>query len=46
MGPNAEGVIIKPMVDRLLEVGKWLAHSRDCIYATVCFLDYPSEVLN
>ena len=36
LGPTAEGVIIKPMVDRLLEVGKWLKHSGECIYGTVC----------
>jgi alpha-L-fucosidase len=36
VGPTAEGVIIKPMVDRLLEVGRWLKHSGPCVYATVC----------
>lgn len=34
LGPTAEGEIIKPMIDRLQEVGKWLAHSGECIYGT------------
>ncbi|KDQ18267.1 glycoside hydrolase family 29 protein [Botryobasidium botryosum FD-172 SS1] len=37
IGPTGEGEIIKPMVDRLLEVGKWLAHSGECIYGTDYF---------
>ncbi|KDQ21398.1 glycoside hydrolase family 29 protein [Botryobasidium botryosum FD-172 SS1] len=49
VGPTAEGEIIKPMIDRLLEVGKWLAYSGECIYGTtgasltgdrVCYQDY------
>ncbi|EJT97025.1 glycoside hydrolase [Dacryopinax primogenitus] len=34
VGPDAEGVIIDPMRERLLEVGRWLQHSGECIYNT------------
>ncbi|EJD47020.1 glycoside hydrolase [Auricularia subglabra TFB-10046 SS5] len=34
VGPTAEGEIIAPMVERLLEVGQWLRHSGDCVYGT------------
>lgn len=35
LGPNGEGEIIPPMIERLVEVGQWLGHSGDCIYNTV-----------
>lgn len=41
LGPTRTGRIIKPMVDRVLEVGRWLKHSGDCVYGTVC----PAVVL-
>ncbi|QRV85448.1 alpha-L-fucosidase [Ceratobasidium sp. AG-Ba] len=34
LGPTRTGRIIKPMVDRVLEVGRWLQHSGDCVYGT------------
>ncbi|KAF8604399.1 glycoside hydrolase [Ceratobasidium sp. AG-I] len=34
LGPTRTGRIIKPMVDRVLEVGRWLKHSGDCVYKT------------
>ncbi|KAG8743767.1 hypothetical protein FRC10_011487 [Ceratobasidium sp. 414] len=34
LGPTRTGRIIKPMVDRVLEVGRWLKHSGDCVYGT------------
>ncbi|KAG8876596.1 hypothetical protein FRB97_004072 [Tulasnella sp. 331] len=37
LGPTGTGLIVKPMVDRVLEVGKWLKHSGDCIYGTRYF---------
>lgn len=35
VGPNAEGVIVEPMVGTLLVVGEWLRYSGSCIYETV-----------
>jgi alpha-L-fucosidase len=35
LGPTGEGEIIPAMVERLLEVGKWLEHSGECIFDTV-----------
>ncbi|KAF7984811.1 hypothetical protein HWV62_11828 [Athelia sp. TMB] len=34
VGPDAEGRIIEPMVSNLLDTGKWLKHSGDCVYDT------------
>ncbi|KAG8741395.1 hypothetical protein FRC10_002915 [Ceratobasidium sp. 414] len=34
LGPTGEGEIIPAMVERLVEVGKWLGHSGSCIYDT------------
>ncbi|CUA75537.1 alpha-L-fucosidase [Rhizoctonia solani] len=34
LGPTHTGRIIKPMVDRILEVGRWLKHSGSCVYET------------
>lgn len=38
VGPTAEGEIIAPMANNLLDAGAWLRYSGDCVYATVCFL--------
>jgi len=35
LGPTGEGEIIPAMVERVLEVGKWLRHSGGCVYNTV-----------
>ncbi|KIM86066.1 glycoside hydrolase family 29 protein [Piloderma croceum F 1598] len=35
VGPNAEGEIIEPMVKNLLDAGRWLKYSGDCVYETV-----------
>ncbi|KAJ7236172.1 glycoside hydrolase family 29 protein [Mycena rebaudengoi] len=32
IGPTAEGEIIEPMVEGLLDAGAWLDHSGECIY--------------
>ncbi|KAF7977933.1 hypothetical protein HWV62_2001 [Athelia sp. TMB] len=34
VGPDAEGRIIEPMVSNLLDAGKWLKHSGECVYDT------------
>jgi len=34
IGPNAEGEIIAPMKDNLLDAGKWLGYSGECVYDT------------
>ncbi|KAG8932212.1 hypothetical protein FRC02_001510 [Tulasnella sp. 418] len=34
LGPTGEGEIIEAMQVRVLEVGKWLKHSGDCVYGT------------
>jgi len=34
VGPNAEGEIIEPMVTNLLDAGRWLKYSGDCVYGT------------
>ncbi|KAL0569834.1 hypothetical protein V5O48_012122 [Marasmius crinis-equi] len=34
VGPTAEGEIIAPMADNLLDAGAWLQHSGDCVYDT------------
>ncbi|KAJ1300816.1 hypothetical protein OPQ81_002456 [Rhizoctonia solani] len=34
LGPTGEGEIIPAMVERLVEVGKWLEHSGECIFNT------------
>ncbi|KAG8860319.1 hypothetical protein FRB96_003968 [Tulasnella sp. 330] len=37
VGPSGTGLIIPPMISRLLEVGRWLEHSGSCIYGTKYF---------
>ncbi|KAF8177465.1 glycoside hydrolase family 29 protein [Mycena galopus ATCC 62051] len=34
IGPTAEGVVIEPMVEGLLETGAWLNYSGTCVYDT------------
>ncbi|CAE6426674.1 unnamed protein product [Rhizoctonia solani] len=34
LGPTGEGEIIPAMVERLVEVGKWLDHSGECVFNT------------
>jgi len=34
VGPTAEGVIPQPSIDRLMEVGKWMAVNGEAIYGT------------
>ncbi|KAH7929517.1 glycoside hydrolase family 29 protein [Leucogyrophana mollusca] len=34
VGPTAEGEIIAPMANNLLDAGKWLKYAGDCVYAT------------
>ncbi|KAF9075445.1 glycoside hydrolase family 29 protein [Rhodocollybia butyracea] len=35
VGPTAEGEVIAPMADNLLDAGSWLAYAGDCVYDTV-----------
>jgi len=35
VGPNAEGEIIAPMVHNLLDAGKWIDFSGECVFDTV-----------
>ncbi|KAG8897839.1 hypothetical protein FRB99_007882 [Tulasnella sp. 403] len=37
LGPTADGIIVEPVVERMLDVGKWLKHSGDCVYGTKYF---------
>ena len=35
IGPNGDGVVTQPIVDRLQAMGAWLKQAGDCIYGTV-----------
>lgn len=35
IGPNAEGEIIAPEMNNLLDAGAWLKYSGECVYDTV-----------
>lgn len=35
LGPTGDGDIVQPVVERMLDVGKWLKHSGECVYGTV-----------
>jgi hypothetical protein len=35
IGPTAEGEIIAPMMEGLLDTGVWLEYSGSCVYDTV-----------
>ncbi|KAG8977748.1 hypothetical protein FRB90_008720, partial [Tulasnella sp. 427] len=37
LGPTGDGDIIQPVVERMLDVGKWLKHSGECVYGTKYF---------
>jgi len=37
IGPDGDGVVPPPVVQRLKAIGKWLAHSGDCIFDTDYF---------
>ncbi|KAF8305580.1 glycoside hydrolase [Clavulina sp. PMI_390] len=37
IGPDGDGVVPRPVVQRLKAVGEWLAHSGDCIFDTDYF---------
>ncbi|KAL0063214.1 hypothetical protein AAF712_009912 [Marasmius tenuissimus] len=43
IGPTAEGEIIAPMADNLLDAGAWLQHSGECVYDTVIIIPIPSH---
>lgn len=43
VGPDANGVIPKPSVDILRQVGKWMSVNEDSIYATTPVPVYPYE---
>jgi len=34
IGPDSNGVVPPPVVQRLKAIGEWLAHSGDCIFST------------
>jgi len=34
IGPDSDGVVPPPVVQRLKAIGEWLAHSGDCIFST------------
>jgi alpha-L-fucosidase len=40
IGPTAEGEIIQPERDGLLQTGSWLQHSGQCVFDTVCCFHY------
>lgn len=37
IGPDGDGIVPPPVVERLSAVGSWLKHSGECIYGTVGF---------
>ncbi|KAG8928894.1 hypothetical protein FRC01_005210 [Tulasnella sp. 417] len=37
LGPTGDGDIFQPVVERMLDVGKWLKHSGECVYGTKYF---------
>ncbi|KAG8994911.1 hypothetical protein FRB90_000305 [Tulasnella sp. 427] len=37
LGPTGDGDIIQPVVERMLDVGKWLKHAGGCVYGTKYF---------
>ncbi|ESK90547.1 glycoside hydrolase family 29 protein [Moniliophthora roreri MCA 2997] len=44
IGPTAEGEIIAPMADNLLDAGTWLKHSGDCVYETSFWFQGSQDV--
>jgi alpha-L-fucosidase len=45
LGPTGEGEIIPAMIERVLDVGKWLGHSGECVYDTVSVLAIGTSLL-
>lgn len=45
VGPNAEGEIIAPMANNLLDAGNWLEYSGECVYDTVCRINYKAVLM-
>lgn len=37
IGPDGDGIVPPPVVERLKAVGEWLSHSGECIFDTVSF---------
>ncbi|KAF5374668.1 hypothetical protein D9615_009002 [Tricholomella constricta] len=46
VGPTAEGEIIAPMMNNLLDAGSWLKYSGDCIYDTGYWFPSSQEILS
>ncbi|KAK7449321.1 hypothetical protein VKT23_013464 [Stygiomarasmius scandens] len=44
VGPTAEGEIIAPMADNLLDAGGWLAHSGECVYDTKFWFQTSQDI--
>ncbi|KAK7447018.1 hypothetical protein VKT23_014231 [Stygiomarasmius scandens] len=44
VGPTAEGEIIVPMADNLLDAGGWLAHSGECVYDTKFWFQTSQDI--
>ncbi|GLB37874.1 putative alpha-L-fucosidase [Lyophyllum shimeji] len=46
IGPTAEGEIIAPMMNNLLDAGSWLKYSGDCVYDTGYWFPSSQESLS
>jgi hypothetical protein len=46
VGPDAEGEIIAPMANNLLDAGSWLQYSGQCVYDTVRRIGYTTHFLD
>ncbi|KAG6918257.1 hypothetical protein DXG01_015631 [Tephrocybe rancida] len=46
IGPTAEGEIIAPMMNNLLDAGAWLNYSGHCVYDTAYWFPSSQEVLS
>ncbi|KAG6888215.1 hypothetical protein C0995_009750 [Termitomyces sp. Mi166 len=46
VGPTAEGEIIAPEMNNLLDAGTWLKYSGDCIYNTTYWFPTPQEIVS
>jgi len=46
IGPTAEGEIIAPMMNNLLDAGSWLKYSGDCVYDTGYWFPSSQEILS
>ncbi|KAF5354363.1 hypothetical protein D9758_010751 [Tetrapyrgos nigripes] len=45
IGPTAEGEIIAPMANNLLEAGTWLQHSGECVYDTNYWFQSSQDIV-